>query len=65
MLIMSFCHGRGKIEECSTRCDAYHNRLVGSLCYSECKEACRTLVGDRVAVDVRALVKVVYDGGIA
>ena len=54
----SWCH----IEQRRTRGNADNNRFVKRLRHSQGIETRRAFVGDGIALDVRALVEVVYDG---
>ena len=64
MLIISLGNGWGEIQQGRTTGDTDDHGLLESLSHAQGIEARRTLVGDGVTRDVRALVEVMRDGRI-
>ena len=64
MLIVSLSHRRSEVQKGGATGDAHHHRFPQGLCHAQGIEACRALVGDWEALDIRAFMEVVNDRGV-
>ena len=65
MLIHRLGDSGQRVEQCRAAGDADHHRFLSSLTEAESIERCAALVGDGVALDLRAHVEVVHDRRVA
>ena len=62
MLIVCLSDGRGEIQQGRSAGDTNGHRLLQALTHAQGIEACATLIGDGIALDIGTLVEVVHDG---
>ena len=65
VLIVSLGNGRSEIKQGGATGDTDNDRCFQALAHTECIEACRALIGNWITSDVRTLVEIMNDGGVA
>ena len=64
VLVISLCHSRSQVQQCGTTGDTDGDRLCQTQSHTQGIEACATLIGHGIALNIRTLVEVMHDGGI-